>query len=404
MTKRILVGAMILLLGIVALWATKFYQKNLRGAGPAVFGAPRDIAALISSPAAKLPLSHPAEFELSIFAQGLLGVRVIAFDPKETLLVSLPAAGKIVALPDTDNDGRADRSVELLTGLNRPHGLAFSSGPKSRLFVAETDRIMAYEYDPEALRIGAAQKIVDLPAGGRHQTRSLLFMPAPNNNKLLVSVGSSCDSCKEEDWRRAKILIIDLADKTMQTFASGLRNAVFMTLHRNTKQIWATEMGRDYLGDNLPPDEINLITAGRDYGWPFCYGNNVADAEYLSGDNRPGVCKEKTPAFIEIQAHSAPLGLDFFPIRGWPEKYQGKLLVAYHGSWNRTTPTGYKLVLFSFDGQGNPLSREDFVRGWLGKDGTSLGRPVDVKITDKGHIYISDDKAGVVYRMIMKQE
>jgi glucose/arabinose dehydrogenase len=253
------------------------------------------------------------------------------------------------------------------------------------------------------MQAGAAEKIADLPSGGGHSSRTLLFLPPPDADKLLISVGSSCNVCAEEDWRRAKVLLLN-ADGKLQTFAAGLRNAVFMRLHPETREIWATEMGRDYLGDNLPPDEINKIQAGRDYGWPSCYGDNVPDSDYLSTTADSKACQDKTPAVIDIQAHSAPLGLDFFPLKGWPEAYRQNLLVAYHGSWNRSVPTGYKVVLFRFDAQGKLRDRRDFITGWLPPDkNSSIGRPVDVRIRPHGLIYISDDKAGVIYRMVLKR-
>jgi glucose/arabinose dehydrogenase len=176
-----------------------------------------------------------------------------------------------------------------------------------------------------------------------------------------------------------------------------------MTVNPQTQEIWATGMGRDHLGDNLPPDEINIIHQGNDYGWPYCYGNNVPDPRFLDQDEVAGACQGKTPPFVEIPAHSAPLGLAFFPARNWPEKYRNNLLVAYHGSWNRSIPTGYKVVLFRFDTQGKYLGREDFISGWLQNRKTSMGRPVDIKIMAKDLIYISDDKAGVIYRLARKR-
>lgn len=348
-------------------------------------------------------LTYPAAFELAIFAEGLNGPRVMAFDPGGTMLVSLPAAGRVVALPDADHDGRADRVIEVLSGLNRPHGLAFSpAGGQQRLYVAETDRLMAYNYAPAKLEAGAAEKIIDLPGGGNHSSRSILLMPPPDEGTILISVGSSCNACEEEDWRRAKILAVNKAAPKLKTFASGLRNAVFMTLHPATKEIWATEMGRDYLGDDLPPDEINKIVAGHDYGWPYCYGDNIPDQDFSNAENRAADCRHKTAAFLDLPAHSAPLGLDFFP-PDWPLKYRHNLLVAYHGSWNRTTPTGYKVVLCRFDGQGNFQGQEDFISGWLRPDQTLLGRPVDIKIREKGLIFISDDHAGRIYRLALNK-
>ncbi len=166
-----------------------------------------------------------------------------------------------------------------------------------------------------------------------------------------------------------------------------------MTIHPRTKRVWVTEMGRDLLGDDLPPDEINIIDEGGNYGWPFCYGKNVHD-----GDFDPKVthfCREPAtvPSSIDIPAHSAPLGLAFFPDEGWPKEFRNDLLVAYHGSWNRSVPTGYKIVRYRLDSEGRFQGVDDFISGWLASDGRSLGRPVDIMIRPEGTIFVSDDKA-----------
>ena len=399
--KHLLTGILFLVISVAGVWSWLFYRENLRGIGPAVFQASSDAATLISQ--GKSPLSYPGEFKLTVFAEGLPGCRVIAFDSRGTMLVSIPSAGKVVALPDGDGDGRADNIIDVISGLNRPHGLEFSNDLSRRLYIAETDQVTAYDYDPEKMQVSAGEKIADLPGGGGHFTRTILFMPPPDEDKLLISVGSSCNVCAEADWRRAKILVINKDGGQLQTFASGLRNSVFMRVHPETKEIWATEMGRDYLGDDLPPDEINKITHSNDYGWPSCYGKNIPDNEYLSADDISRACRDKTPSFIDIQAHSAPLGLDFFPSSGWPERYRNTMLVAFHGSWNRTIPSGYKIILFRFNEQGKELDRRDFITGWLTDDKkSSIGRPVDIRIMPQGLIYISDDKAGVIYQLALK--
>ena len=291
--------------------------------------------------------------------------------------------------------------MTVLEGLNKPHGLAFGPEEPPRLYVAETDQVAAYAYDPEHFTATDKQKIADLPPGGRHYTRSLLFLPPPREDHLLISVGSSCDVCEEQDPRRAKILAVDVCDGDLSTFASGLRNSVFMALHPVTGHVWATEMGRDYLGDDLPPDEINLILEGSHYGWPYCYGKRIHDDQFDPSGTHRDFCRDTIPSFIDIPAHSAPLGLAFFPAE-WPKEFRHNLLVAYHGSWNRTVPTGYKVVRYKLDAAGNFVDVEDFITGWLTPQG-ALGRPVDILISPDGVIYISDDKAGVVYRLIYKE-
>lgn len=396
----------ILLAAVVLIWAGIFAWHNLQGAGPAFRSPPRELKVAETPTGGGVPpsvdpsstdLHLPPGFHISIFASHLPGARVLAVDPKGTLLVSLTRQGKVVALPDKNGDGQADKEVTVLFGLNHPHGLAFGPEERPRLYVAETDQVAAYDYDPEQLKATNKHKIVDLPPGDRHFTRTLLFLPPPQEHRLLISVGSKCNVCEEKDWRYAKILALDIKNGGLTTFASGLRNSVFMVLHPLSKHIWATEMGRDYLGDNLPPDEINLIMEGANYGWPWCYGKRVHDDKFDPSGTHREFCKETMPSFIDIPAHSSPLGLAFFP-KEWPQEFRYNLLVAYHGSWNRTEPTGFKVVRYKLDPAGNPHDVEDFITGWLTPHG-ALGRPVDILIKDNRSIFISDDKAGVVYRV-----
>jgi glucose/arabinose dehydrogenase len=303
-------------------------------------------------------------------------------DPSGNLLVSIISQGRVVALPDRNHDGIADEIKTVAEGLNSPHGLAFRCGKTCKLYIAETDQIAVYDYDQLNLTASNKKKIIDLPDDGGHFTRTIMFIPTSNQDKLLTSVGSSSNADYEKDWRQAKILISNTDGSDLKTFAT---------------QIWATEMGRDYLGDNLPPDEINIIEQDKDYGWPNCYGKNIHDADFDRNTN-PCIEPFKTASYIDIPAHSAPLGLSFFPEEGWPEEYWYNLLVAYHGSWNRTVPTGYKIVRYKLDKNGNYLGKEDFITGWLTEKKRAFGRPVDILI-QPGVIFISDDKAGLIYKL-----
>jgi glucose/arabinose dehydrogenase len=443
--KKVVLLAVGLLLIIAAGGAGSFYFRNLRGATTAFKKPSANIAELIqeeqertdleikipSEPPTdfynpeplqesivKGPLVLPDGFRISVFAKDLVKPRVMIFDPSGVMLVSVPAEGKVVALPDKNTDGISDNTLNVLSGLNKPHGLAFRKFQRCtlgipeecadfyELYVAETNMLSVYEYDPNRMMASNKRELITLPTDGynQHHSRTILFNKE-NPNELLISVGSSCNICNEKDERRAKILVVDVVNNSTEyaEYARGLRNAVFMTHHPKTQDLWATEMGRDLLGDDIPPDEINVIERGANYGWPICYGNNVLDTDFHKDDHvhiRPD-CSEpfEMPSTIDLQAHSAPLGLAFVPDDGyWPKELENDLLVAYHGSWNRTVPTGYKLVRHKFDKGGNYLGVEDFITGWLKSDETSLGRPVDI-LFEQNSMFISDDKAGVIYRV-----
>lgn len=384
-------------------------------------------------------------FEISIAANGLENPRVIAFDPKGRTLVSETKAGRVSVLTDNDpeksqsdlgasKDGVFESKNILIENLKSPHGLDFFKDPKTGttyLYIAETHQVAKYPYDINAGKLleTAGENITNLPAEGRHFTRTIAFGPnfrvsqivsgiggidTQADTKLYISVGSSCDVCEENTWKRATILESDPEGSYTAEFAGGLRNSVFFAFHPVTKEIWATEMGRDNLGDDLPPDEVNIVkVAGleqkfgaRRYGWPFCYGNKIKDATFkpekweridITDD-----CSISEPPVIQIPAHSAPLGLAFVPSRqGWPKEWEGDLLVAYHGSWNRSIPTGYKVVRYDLDKNGKVLSQEpvDFISGWLKTSNQIYGRPVDLKFSPDGTLYISDDAAGAIYRV-----
>jgi glucose/arabinose dehydrogenase len=261
-----------------------------------------------------------------------------------------------------------------------------------------------YDYDAKSKRASFVKTIAKLPGGGNHFSRTIIFLPPPDG-RLLISVGSSCNVCREADWRRAKILAVPAEGGELKEYATGLRNAVFMAGHPATGKIWVTEMGRDLLGDDLPPDEINIVEEGMNYGWPVCYGKNVHDTAFDKNTYVRNPCMEpfEVPSHIDIPAHSAPLGLAFFPEAGWPEDYRDDLIVAYHGSWNRSVPTGYKIVRMKLDKDGTHLGTEDFITDWLLPDGTAVGRPVDIRFEPDGIMFVTDDKAGVVYRIVRRQ-
>jgi len=377
------------------MYAGWFAYENLRGSRPAFGPISREAGSRSAGPTANnstgLPLTVPAGMSVSFFAKNLSAPRVLAWDPAGTLLASIPSQGKVVALPDRNADGVSDETVVVAEGLNLPHGLAFREG---KLYIAETDKVAVYEYNTDTKKAGNKKKLFDLPANGNHFSRTIGFGP---DDLLYVSVGSSCNVCREKDWRRAKILVANADGSKLREYASGLRNSVFFVRHPKTRELWATDMGRDLLGDNVPPEEVNIVRDGGFYGWPNCYNSRQQDRAFDSSDEARKKCEGSIPPHITFQAHSAPLGLAFIP-DNWPEEYRGDLLVSYHGSWNRSTPTGYKVVRFDLDSSQQKTGESDFMFGFL-QGGGAIGRPVDLLFDTKGALYISDDKSGVIYRV-----
>jgi glucose/arabinose dehydrogenase len=341
-------------------------------------------------------LKAPAGFHISVFAKEIDGPRMMVFTPGGVLLVSESGEGRVKALPDPKHSGKSAQPVTVLEGMNEPHGLAFYDG---KLYVAENDKLRRYDWDETKLRASNPKKLTDLPGGGGHSTRTIIF----HGGKMYVSAGSSCNVCIEKDQRRAAVMEFNPDGTGQKIFAKGLRNSVGLAINPKTDTVWATVNGRDMLGDDLPPEVIvDLGKNGGDFGWPYCYGDHVPDASFTkAGDNR---CQSVIGPKVQMQAHSAPLGLAFYERSEFPAQYQNSIFVAFHGSWNRSVPTGYKIVRVKLDDHGQPQTgAEDFITGWLApgekKHGRWMGRPAGIVFGGDGAMYISDDAAGVIYRV-----
>jgi len=341
-----------------------------------------------ATPVADL-ITVPPDFTISIFAQGLVGPRMMAIGPDGSLYVAERGAGRILRLPDQDRDGKTDNIQVVAKDLFAPSSLAFYKD--GSLFVGETTRIFRLSLPDEQGIFQKHEVVIDgLPEGG-HTTRTVLFSPDWLN--LFVSIGSSCNACSETDPHRATIMRYRPDGNGGWVFASGLRNAVGITFRPGTDQLWATNNSRDLLGDDLPPDTIQVVHQGQDFGWPHCHAGRIADPNLGSAAS----CKGVSPPAVYLQAHSAPLGLTFYSGSQFPSEYQGNLFVALHGSWNRTIPTGYKVVRIPFiDGRPGPI--QDFAVGWL-RSGQAWGRPVDVINSIDGSLLVSDDEGGIIYRI-----
>jgi glucose/arabinose dehydrogenase len=410
----LVIASLVILVVLILGW--RFYYLNLRGVGPAINSSPIDITtvipavenittneAMIASTTPEvsntIPLKLPAGFSVGIFAKDLPGARAMIFDSLGNIWLSQTTKGVVSKL--TIDNGRLISQKIVISGLKNPHGLAFDPQDSSVLYIAEETKISKVKI-VNGLP-GNLEKIIDLPVKGNHFTRSLLFSP---DGKLYVSIGSTCNVCLESDDRYASIYSLNKDGSDFKQVARGLRNSVFMIWDNQNQAIWATEMGRDLLGDNIPPDEINIInttaTSTLNFGWPICYGQNIHDTNFDKNTYFRNPCQApfEQPSQIDLQAHSAPLGLAFIP-KSWPTEYQGNLLVAFHGSWNRSVATGYKVVRLILDNSGKLIKQEDFISGWL-SGSSALGRPVGVIFDLTGNLYISDDKAGVIYKVFHK--
>jgi glucose/arabinose dehydrogenase len=321
-------------------------------------------------------------FDIGVAATEVPSARVLAQGPTGEVVVSEMVDGKVVRLADHDGDGVFEDRSTIVHDLDVPHGLAFIG---DALFVATTGSILRLDpwWDGST-----AREIARLPGWGKHQTRTLALGP---DGLLYVSIGSSCDACTDPDNRRAAILRMDPGGGPLEPVASGIRNAVGMTWSPYDRQLWVTENGRNDLGEDIPPDEVDVVKIGSDYGWPDCYGDRVPVDASVPAEQ----CAGTEPPVVTLPAHIAPLGLAFYETDRAPADFRGNLLVALHGSAERTEPVGYELVRVPIrDGQARtPIT---FVRGWL-VDDDSWGRPVFPFVARDGTLYLSDDKGGVIY-------
>ncbi len=335
----------------------------------------------------------PEGFVVNTWASGIENARLMRFTETGDLLVSSPRRGTIYLLGrDQNDDGAADGRRVLLDGLSRPHGVALHDG---WLYVGETDAVLRVRFDaPSGTVSGKPERIVrGLPAGGNHWTRTVGIGP---DAKLYVSVGSSCNVCIEDDKRRAAIVRYDLDGRNETLYASGLRNAVGFDWRPGTGDLYATDNGRDFLGDDAPPCELDQVVEGGFYGWPFANGNRVPDPDL--GEGHAAEIAKSTPPVHAFGAHTAPLGMTFYTGEQFPERYRGAVFVAQHGSWNRARKSGYEVVTVFLAPDGS-TREEPFMTGFE-VDERVYGRPVDAAVGPDGGLYVSDDFTGSIYRVV----
>jgi glucose/arabinose dehydrogenase len=347
--------------------------------------------------ASKLPLNLlklPEGFKIEVYADSIDGARSMALGENRTLFVGTRNENKVYAIQDRDNDFKADRIIELDTTLQVPNGIAYKNGA---LYVAEVGRLLRYDNIERQLNSPPPPTVVydDYPTEFHHGWKYIAFGP---DDKLYVPVGAPCNICDStvSDKRYATITRMDADGTNREIYAHGVRNTVGFTWHPETKEMYFTDNGRDMMGDDVPPCELNRVTEkGQHFGYPFCHGGTVKDPEY--GDQRP--CADFVPPLQPLGAHVAPLGVKFPSGNMFPEKYKNQAFIAEHGSWNRSKKVGYKISLVDIE-DGKSTSYDTFIEGWLDEASQERwGRPVDLLFLPDGSMLISDDFGDAIYRV-----
>ncbi|MET0357101.1 MAG: sorbosone dehydrogenase family protein [Cellvibrio sp.] len=353
----------------------------------------------VAGASAALPIEDiklPPGFEISIFAEDVVNARSLTLGDSQTLFVGTRNEGKVYAIK---HDGtKAQKVYTLATGLNRPNGVAFRKGS---LFVAEVNRILRYDNIEAQLENPPKPVVVstEFPDDNSHGWKFISFGP---DGLLYVPIGAPCNICDKGDpYASITRINVDTPNAKPQIFARGIRNSVGFDWHPTTKELWFTENGRDMLGDDIPPEELNRASkAGQHFGYPYCHGGDIADPEF--GGKRK--CSEFTPPEVKFQAHSAALGMRFYTGKAFPENYRNQVFIAQHGSWNRTKRVGYKVVSVDIAGKNKEKAEPKvFAEGWLDKNENVWGRPVDVLVMPDGALLVSDDYANVIYRISYKK-
>jgi glucose/arabinose dehydrogenase len=344
-------------------------------------------------PAGFLP-TVPSGFRVNIFAANFKVPRWLAVAPNGDIFVADMGAGEIVILRDPQNTGGAQARETFAEGLRRPFGIAFHD---DYAYIGNMRELVRFKYDPKtSKRLGEAEHLMDMPGGG-HDTRTVAF--SADGKHLFLSVGSGSNISTGEEPIRAAVTICDPDGKNARLYATGLRNPVGLAIEPLTGDVWVTVNERDELGDNLPPDYLTSIKDGGFYGWPYSYiGDNVDDRVK---PQRPDLVARAIVPDVLLGAHVAPLQFAFYNGKQFPESYRGGAFVAEHGSWNRSTRSGYQVAFVAFRNGKPSADPVPFMTGLVPDPTKSdvLGRPVGVAIAPDGSLLVSDDGAGVIYRI-----
>jgi len=335
-------------------------------------------------------ITLPPGFEVSIYARDVPSARQMALGPAGIVFVGSRSAGKVYAVVDRDGDQRADAVHVLASGLSMPSGVAFRDGD---LYVAAVNRVLRLRNVGRDLSHPPTPEVVtaSYPADTHHGWKFIAFGP---DGKLYVPVGAPCNVCEPPGPLYETITRLDVASGQPEVVARGVRNSVGFDFHPETRELWFTDNGRDWLGDEQPPDELNHLTRpGEHFGFPYCHGHGLPDPEH----NKGHPCGQFTAPARAIGPHVAAIGMRFYTATLFPEHYRGGIFIAEHGSWNRSTPIGYRVSFVKIEG-GRATSYETFAAGWL-KNGAVSGRPADVLVMPDGALLVSDDHAGRIYRI-----
>jgi len=340
-------------------------------------------------------INLPAGFKIEIYSSNVPNARSMVLSENGILFVGTRNAGNIYALVDNDKDYKVDEVITIASGLDMPNGVDLKDGD---LYVAEVSRIIKFENIENTFRDNPSYTVVrdDFPTDRSHGWKFIKFGP---DGKLYVPVGAPCNIClkENEDIRYASITRMNSDGSEFEVFASGIRNTVGFDWHPNTAELWFTDNGRDMLGDNIPPDELNCAPLiGLHFGYPFLHGKNIPDPEFGS----QGDTSLYTRPVQELGPHVAALGIEFYSGQMFPSEYQNQIFIAEHGSWNRSQKIGYRISLVRLEGN-NSVIYETFADGWLNGD-TVSGRPVDIELMPDGSMLVSDDYADCIYRITYK--
>ena len=332
----------------------------------------------------------PPGFKISIYAANVPGARSMTLGTAGTLFVGTQEEGKVYAVLDKNKDNIADRVIVIARDLNLPNGVAFLN---RALYVAEINRVLRYDNIEKHLENLPQPVVVNdsFPKDKAHGWKFIRFGP---DGLLYVPIGMPCNVCERKDKRYGTIMRMKPDGSALEIFASGMRNTVGFDWNPLMHELWFTDNGRDWMGDDLPPDELNYAPhKGMNFGFPYCHGKDIPDPTY----GKKHKCSEFTPPAIELGPHVAALGMRFYTGNMFLENYKNQIFIAEHGSWNRSVPIGYRVTLVTLQGN-KAVKYEVFAEGWLQGE-RAWGRQVDVQVMPDGALLVSDDKAGAIYRI-----